>query len=84
MDTPAKSPFHGLTYPPERTPSTAAIGPLARDLVSLYGVPGPNALAAAVLLDQGRAQEAFELLDAAAAEIDAQTERKRSAKRGQA
>jgi hypothetical protein len=65
-DTKAVSPFEGLDYERRwgraRSPSTAAIGPLALDLCKLFAVSGRTGLAAAVLLDQGRVTEALELL----------------------
>ena len=73
-DTEDVSPFAGLDYPvqqkprwwrrrqPHIIPSTAAIGPLALDLCKVFKVSGKQALAAAVLLDQGRATDALDLL----------------------
>ena len=61
---PPPSPYAGLDYSPELTPSTAAIGPLARDAVQLAGVDGLTAFAFAALWDQGRVTAALDLLAA--------------------
>lgn len=76
--------FDGLDYPADQRPQ-ASLGLLAIQIRDLYGVPGPTALAAAVLLDQGRAGPALMLLDQVIAEhqrmAEADAERKR-ARRG--
>lgn len=59
---PNPSPYAGLDYRPELTPSTASLGPLAQSMAQLVGVGGMTALAAAILLDQGRATDALDLL----------------------
>ena len=61
---PPTSPYAGLDYPEHLNPSTAAIGPLARDVVQLAGVDGLTAFAFAALWDQGRVREAMDLLAA--------------------
>lgn len=59
----ARSPWSGADYPDgARRPQTAAIGSLAKDIADLFGVAGPAALLAAVLLDQGRVVEALDYL----------------------
>jgi hypothetical protein len=60
-----ESPFAGLDYDLEqRPPSTAAIGPLTRDLVAIFGCSPRHALAAATLIDRGWVEDAMALLDA--------------------
>jgi len=76
-DEPHTSPFEGLDYDPGVQPQTAQIGQLSLVVVQLTGVTGLLALAASVLLDQGRAAEALALLerDLAEREIEAQAKR---------
>jgi hypothetical protein len=67
----AKSPYAGLDYLSGETPSTAAIGSLAKDLVSLTGIGPVAALSAAVLFDRGLAGAAMELVSAGIAGVAA-------------
>lgn len=69
---PDVSPFAGLEYPvainggASRPHDSAAVGKLAISIRDLTGADGITALSAAILLDQGRASEALDLLAAAA------------------
>lgn len=80
---PAPSPFHGFDYPSHeafglvRPTRSDAIGRLAIDLQQLAGVGGIDALSAAILLDQGRAEEALDLLTGCAADLANEADEKK-------
>lgn len=72
---PTNTPWAGLNYPTDMTTlcptgpnDSAALGQLAESVQRLTGLTGIAALAAAVLIDQGRVEDAFGLIQKAAAE----------------
>jgi hypothetical protein len=70
----AKSPYAGLDYRPGEIPSTAALGPLAESIVRMTGVGPMVALSAAILIDQGAAEPAMNLLHMEAVRIASERE----------
>jgi hypothetical protein len=63
MPSPADFSLDPVFRPPDaRAPSTEAIGRLARDIVLLFGQPPAICLSAAILIDQGRHDDAMRLL----------------------
>lgn len=74
---PHKSPYAGLDYPEGMRPRAGELGRLALSIGKLYGVTGPHALAAAILLDQGRASNALELLAEVLAEREVEDARRK-------
>lgn len=70
------SPFADLDTPEGSRPR-GDVGKLARDVQALCGVGGLHCLAAAILIDQGRASAGLDLLGRAVDEIEDQAERKR-------
>jgi hypothetical protein len=73
-DASAKSPYAGLNYYVGQRPSTGELGPLAKDIVSMTGVGPLVALSAAILLDQGAAGDALDLLHMEAMRIASERE----------
>jgi hypothetical protein len=73
-DASAKSPYADLNYYVGQRPSTGDIGPLAKDIISMTGVGPLVALSAAILLDQGAAGDAMNLLHMEAVRISAERE----------
>jgi hypothetical protein len=56
------SPYAGLSYYEGQRPSTGDLGPLAESLGKMFAVGPFTALSAAILIDQGVAADALDLL----------------------